>query len=311
MKKIIIPLFILSILVYLFKEKYGNKISSDKFQSHRLGNVIDLWYVCSKFKHPHRINSLKEKDPKNINKESFSQYLMNNLKVYQNTLEEENSKKLSDSVKTTFLTYYYDKINLCINDFHTNLLQIMKEYDNLHNNILFNQKFQDENHCVIHFRLGDYVSLGDVINYQDIIDTMKDLKIKFSVIEIMDGGKNHKTSMFYSWKTFKNRFSDKELSESEKISQKFHDSLRKSFPESKIIQSEKRTSDEDFYRMSSAPILITAGGSYAITAAIASTGRIIRTPSCKTLDFPSQGCREDLIIPKNNCDWKTYQYTML
>lgn len=311
MKKIIISLLIVSMFVYLFKENFENRISSDKFQSYRLGNVIDLWYVCSRFKHPHRINSLKRKDPKNNIKESLSQYLIKNLKIYQNTLEEENVKKLSDSVKNTFLTYYYDKINLCVNDFHINLLQIMKEYDNLHNNILFNQKFQDENHCVIHFRLGDYVYLGDVINYQDIIDTMKDLKIKFSVIEIMDGGKTHKTSMFESWKSFKNNFGDKELKESEKISKKFYDSLRISFPESKIVQSEKRTSDKDFYRMSSAPILITAGGSYAITAAIASKARIIRTPSCKTLDFPSQGCRENLTISKNNCDWKTYQYTML
>mgnify|MGYP005998614823 CR=1 FL=1 len=82
MKKIIILILTLSILVYLFKENYRNKISSDKFQSHRLGNVIDLWYVCSRFNHPHRINSLKEKDPKNINKESFSQYLMKIQKNY-------------------------------------------------------------------------------------------------------------------------------------------------------------------------------------------------------------------------------------
>ena len=140
---------------------------------------------------------------------------------------------------------------------------------------------------------------------------MKSLNVQFSTIELMDGGKNHSGSMFSSFKSFKNYFSDTEVSESEKISNRFIEALEDAFPNSKVIQSQKRTSDEDFYRMASAPVLITAGGSFAITAAIGGNARIIRTPACNTLDFPSKGCGTEMTLPKSDCDWKTYRYEIL
>jgi hypothetical protein len=203
------------------------------------------------------------------------------------------------------ITYYYDNIILCVNDFHKKIKFMMKRYDDFNKNILSNQKFKDENHCIIHYRLGDYITLGDTLNFEDIIRELKLLDIKFSGIEIMDGGKDHTTYNF-----FKGIYNN-EKSISEKIYNNFYTSLRKNFPDIDIIKSKKRTTDEDFYRMSAAPILVTAGGSYAAIAAIAGSSRIIRTPSCKTLDFPSKGCRENLIVPKKGTDWKTYQYTML
>lgn len=304
----IITIIVISLLYYENYIKNHKLVSNEKFQSHRLGNVIDRWYLNTNIPSLNNFESMYEKDPSK-NKESFSKYLMKNLKRYTPELNDHYKNKLK-KIGSGFLIYHYEFINICVNDFHINLNKIMIEYDNLHNNILF-KKIQDENHCIIHFRLGDYISLGDVINYDHIISTMKDLNIKFTTIEIMDGGKNHNSSLFSSFNGFKNYFTNKEVDKSKKIAKEFYKTLEENFPESKIIQSGKRTVDEDFYRMASAPILITAGGSFAIGAAIASKARIIRTPSCKTLDFPSQGCIENLIVNKDNCDWKTYQYTML
>ena len=288
-----------------------SEISSDKFNSHRLGNVIDQWYTSSKFPDTGNYQKMIQKDPPNKDKDSLSQYLIQNVREYDDMLNSDTKNILKQQVKGGFLSYHYDRIILCVNDFHYNLNNIMKEYDNIHNNVLTNQHFEDDTHCIVHFRLGDYVSLGDVIDYNYTIDAMKNLNKTFSVIELMDGGKSHKSTMFSSFSGFKNYFNNHEISKSEQISNDFIEKLKQTFPSSKVIQSEKRSPDEDFYRMSYAPILITAGGSFAITAAIGGKSKIIRTPSCKTLDFPSKGCENDVIIPKNQCDWKTYQYKML
>lgn len=308
-------IFILGIVLYIFLDKYYYSVSSKKFESHRLGNVIDRWYLQTNIPDKFYIESMHDKDPKN--KESFSHYLMKNLKKYTPEFDNYYKNKLKE-IDKSFLIYHYERINLFVNDFHINLRTIMKEYDNLHNNFLFKQDITDENHCIIHYRLGDYVTLGDVIDYNYIISAMKELNINFSTIELMDGGKNHNTllidnfiNMFKNSKSNFTIFKHKEINESEKIAKDFYESLKENFPHSNIIQSDKRTVDEDFYRIASAPILITAGGSFAIAAAIASKSRIIRTPSCECLDFPSKGCIGNLTVIKNNCDWKTYQYTIL
>ena len=285
--------------------------SDEKFNSRRLGNVIDQWYTSAKFPETGNYKKMIQKDPPNPNKDSFSQYLIKNVKTYNDSLSYTNKNTLEKQVKGDFLSYYYDRIVLCVDDFHTNLSNIMKEYDDLHDNVLSKQTFDSQTHCIVHFRLGDYVSLGDVIDYNSTIEAMKALNVDFSTIELMDGGKNHSGSMFSSFESFKNYFSNTEVSKSEKISLDMIDMLKATFPSSKVVQSEKRTSDEDFYRMAAAPILITAGGSFAITASIGGSSRIIRTPACKTLDFPSKGCGSQLTIPKTGCDWQTYSYKML
>jgi hypothetical protein len=288
-----------------------NNISDAKFNSHRLGNVIDQWYTSAKFPDSGNYRKMIEKDPPNKSKDSFSQYLIRNVRTYENTISSVNRNTLERQVKGGFLTYYYDRIVLCVDDFHSNLSKIMQEYDEIHNNVLTKQAFNGPSHCILHFRLGDYVSLGDVIDYSCTIDAMQKLNIPLSTIELMDGGKSHNSPMFSSFQGFKNYFSNNELSESEKISSDLIQALEAAFPESKIVQSEKRTSDEDFYRMAAAPILVTAGGSFAITAAIGGSSRIVRTPACKTLDFPSKGCGSQMTVPKTGCDWQTYSYKML
>ena len=311
MKKIYL-ISIASIILILLCLKiffYHNTLNSnEKFQSRRLGNVIDLWYSGSITKNSKILTELPTIDT--VEKDSLSRYLIKNLKVYQ-TLEKDNIKELYQEANNGCVTYYYKNIVKLVNNFSYNLVNILEEYDKINNNVLYEQNFEDENHCVIHYRLGDVVTLGDVIDYKDIIKSMKELNVKFSVVEIMDGGKSHKSNPFHNFKSFLNVLDNHEMKESEKIYQDFYQTLKKSFPESKVIQSVKRKTDEDFYRMASAPILITGGGSYAATAAIGGKARIIRTPACKTLDFPSKGCMENLEIPKNSCDWKTYQYNML
>ena len=187
---------------------------------------------------------------------------------------------------------------------------MMQEFDNIHENKLLDQKFEDDKHCLIHYRLGDVVSLGDVIDYKYILQTLKDLKINFSVIEIMDGGRTHTGKPFGNLDVWKNFIFNTDLKESNKIYEDFYQELKDNFPNTKIIQSPKKSTDEDFFRMSSAPILVTGTGSYALSACIGGKSRIIRTPASKDLDFPSLGNKKIQKIPKKNSDWITYDYRM-
>lgn len=308
MEKIKIVLFLLVLIIIKIIFYYSDKIfpwlDFKKHQSRRLGNVIDLWYTGSYFKSEKVIDELKTID-RGIFKDSFSRYLIENIEIKHKKLDEETSKILAKAAEDGAITYYYEYINICVNDFCEKLRRAMHNYDVLNNYKLSGQKFKNGNHCVIHYRLGDYVHYGDVLNFNDIIFEMKKLKIDFSAIEIMDGGKKHNSRDFF------NSIYNIETKKSEIIYNQFVDKLRENFPETEIIKSTAISVDKDFYRMVYAPILITAGGSYAITAAMASHAHIIRTPSCKTLDFPSKGTIENLIINKKNCDWKTYQYSML
>ena len=296
--------FVLTTIMYALYINYTN-IKDKKFESYRLGNMIDLWYFSNITKRKKLLDNLHSFDRKN--KDSFSIYLTKQNKLKYELGDYDKTKYFNED----FSSYYYDNVIFCVNNFHLNLRDMMKEYDQKHNNILFDQNFSDENHCVVHYRLGDVVTLGNVIDYNNLIQTIKDLKIKLSVIEIMDGGKNHHPVRLNSISAFKKTLFKEDTNSSQIIYHKFYSELKETFPDTKIIQSEKRTTDEDFFRMASAPILVTGGGSYALTAAIGSKSRIIRTPSCKTLNFPSQGSRENLVILKDDCDWKTYQYNML
>ena len=53
------------------------------------------------------------------------------------------------------------------------------------------------------------------------------------------------------------------------------------------------------------PMLVTAAGSFAVTAAIAGHGRRIRTPAAANLNFPDRATREEEVMAPN---WRTYSY---
>ena len=280
-----------------------NNIKEGKFESHRLGNVIDMWYF-SNFKEfgDKKISDINNFDTRK--NDCFSYFLLKNKNIY---------KKPGDlNLVGYWPIYYYQNIIKCIHNFESNLRSAMEEYDKLNNGILFSQKFKGNKHCVIHYRLGDVVTLGDVIDYKNIIDVIRDLEDEIDTIEIMDGGKNHHpVRLAQGFNTFKKSLLREDVKNSDIIYNNFYSDLIDTFPNMKIIKSEKKSADEDFYRMSSAPILITGAGSYAMASAIAGKSRIIRTPACKNLDHPKEGCIEEIKINKNNCDWKTYNYQML
>ena len=297
-----IKIILFLIIIFSFYIFYINNknIKKGEFESHRLGNVIDLWYFSNFSKN--KIKDLNEIETRKNN--CFSYYLIKNRNL---SLEPENI-----NFKGDWPIYYYENIIKCFDNFQINLRHTMEKYDKVNNGKLFNQKFSGEKHCVIHYRLGDVVTLGDAIDYNSIINVIEELKDKIDTIEIMDGGQNHHPiRLAQGFATFKKSLLREDVSKSSQIYNNFYSSLNQKFPNINVIKSEKRTSDEDFYRMASSPILITGAGSYAIAAAIGGNSKIIRTPSCKDLDHPKYGCLEDLVINKKGCDWKTYEYEML
>ena len=65
--------------------------------------------------------------------------------------------------------------------------------------------------------------------------------------------------------------------------------------------------DRDFYRMVFAPLLVTAAGSFAITAAVASHAAEIRTPAAQNLNFPHWGAEAPSRISDT---WQTYEFSL-
>ena len=63
--------------------------------------------------------------------------------------------------------------------------------------------------------------------------------------------------------------------------------------------------DGDWFRIALAPLLITAAGSFAVTAAIAGHGRQVRTPAAGNLNFPDREVRAEEELAPN---WRTYAY---
>ena len=300
---LIISLLILVFCIYAYSVHNKNTLDGT-FESYRLGNAIDLWYF-SNFENLSKRKSKELSSFPTKKNNCFSYHLINNRSLI--------NKPKNIDLKGEWPIYYYDNITKCLDNFQFNLKQMMSRYDSLNDGKLFSQNFNSDKHCIIHYRLGDVVTLGDAINYTSIINVIEELKEKIDTIEILDGGQNHHPIQVVDGvKVFAKGLLRSDVSTSSKIYNDFYKSLNDKFPNINVIKSEKRTSDEDFFRMVSAPILITAAGSYAIAAAIAGDSKIIRTPSCKDLDHPKYGCLEkDIQLDKKYCDWKTYQYEIL
>lgn len=294
-------LIILTLLLLVSNKKTTRK----DFDTYRLGNFLDAWYF-SKIGSQERKKQFTYLIEKNSNKKSLGGFLSENKNLLEEIKEKEKKIKLVEESEKNWASYYYKNIEICLENYSKNLQFILTKFDSENKNQFKNQKYTSKNHVVLHYRLGDYILLGDCIDWRCLILEMKKLNIDFDTIELMDGGKVHNP---FTLKTF---FSSKDVkSESEKIQREFYENLKKEFPNSNIIYCDNKGGDMDFFRMLMAPILITGGGSYAIGAAIGGWSKIIRTPACKTLDFPSQGFLEPFKLNKKDCDWKTYSYTML
>ena len=94
-----------------------------------------------------------------------------------------------------------------------------------------------------------------------------------------------------------------QLSASDQVLHALMDLLRTAHPHA-TVRFRSGSVDQDFFHMSRAPVLVTAGGSFAVCAAIASTG-IVRTPASLNINFPQRGQVDAEVV---RTGWETYAY---
>ena len=139
------------------------------------------------------------------------------------------------------------------------------------------------------------------------------LGTRFKVIELMDSGRSFRVpeqeqspaaiarpaeallSLDHAAKP--------ELSASDQVLHALMDLLQTAHPHA-TVRFRSGSVDQDFFHMSRAPVLVTAGGSFAMCAAIASTG-IVRTPASVNINFPQRG-QINAEVVRNG--WETYAY---
>ena len=299
--------------------------------SFRLGNVIDAWYSAS-------LHWLMHNNYQNVHlpqtqspfmpsgdmlsqytvtlvgmlcgvEPSFAKYLGTQLFNITAIKPARAAKALAAANRSHgWGLYNYSVIRALMPELRYDLRHAMKRYSDAHDVSLMNQTYAGgRDHMVIHYRTGDFTTNGWCISVRDVIAAA--VSLSPSVVEILDGGRKHLAQVDgFSAPIGSKTKSRIKLAQntSNWLLQELEDGLRAALPNAIVIrQGEPVSVDDDFYRLVHAPLLVTAAGSFAITAAAASTARVVLTPSAISLNFPNQGVAPEMRLAHN---WRTYTY---
>ena len=243
--------------------------------NYRLGNLIDMWYryrVSAYEQDEKKVEDimfdLVFKSPEN----SFARFLYehrrdpgrSNFTWLRNTAFE--------IACHTFWLYEYSAVAVVQTNYKHMIDEIVEKY--LHENNVSLPQFTNST-CVVHYRLGDMLSLGvlDPVWMAEAVynwSISQDLKI--TNFYILGAGINYTKN-------------EGEIIAGRRLLHKFISQLKIHFSQSNISIDIEGTPDEDWFKMYSAPLLFTAHGSYAISAAAASSG-IRATPAMDNTNFP-------------------------
>lgn len=150
-------------------------------------------------------------------------------------------------------------------------------------------------HCVVHYRVGDVVTQGAKMLPAPSSLAAAVAGLAPSSVHILSSGMNH---LCPHAKDCRGR--------SQRMLQALAAGVRRRLPGVTVhVQLEEALNhaDADFYRMALAPMLVTSTGSFAMAAAIASTGQV-RTPACKQMSL----CRPQMPPKALRPGWQTYAF---
>lgn len=252
--------------------------------THRLGNLIDAWYFGSLGSQERKkeFNGIQ----KECGNESFGSYLRLDFSL-RNQLSSSTVAELVEAAEKFWASYDYSNLIKCVHEFGSALREQMYTFAKLRRPELLAPVPYD---CVIHFRIGDFVKLGYLIDLKSVAEAC--VQMHPSYIGIMDGGMSHET--------------DEEMRRSSlKIKQDLKEMLENSLPEAKVEHCPPGDTDRDFFICANIPMLVTAGGSFAICAAVANEGEV-RTPACKNTCRCQKGSRSTQEIRRG---WTTFAYS--
>jgi hypothetical protein len=254
-----------------------------KYFKSRIGNLVDAWYFGSlgSAERRQQFAELQMQSGQN----SFGSFLKLD-DALRHQLPCSTVSELVIASDAFWAVYDYNNIALCIYEFQQALEHQMVQYANLHRPELLRSQPYD---CIIHYRIGDFLALGQLIDPQSVADACTSLHPQR--IGLMDGGMSHNAD-------------EATRRDSLKVKNALKRMLQKALPNTRVDDCPAGDPDTDFFICARSPMLVTAGGSFAICAAIANHG-IVRTPACENTNFCQTG---SVPVREMRPGWTTYAY---
>lgn len=303
-----LKVYIITLYFFIINKinKYFFKYSYYKNNTQRLGNIfevfyfkfikIDINYINQQY-NEFETKKLKIKElelnNQNYNILSFLYYKLKNKYHIKNNYSKNDIVFIKNYIENYGWSFYdYKIIKLIYYDFRNNFKSVIKEY--MKNNNISSTKFK-KGHCLLHFRVGDFIKINSNINsLTKLIDAFDYISEKIEIIEIMNSGKTYRSNYFDSYI----------------ILLKIKNLLKIKFKNTKIIFNNNfNNSDLDLIYMIQAPILVTGPGSFATIANILSDAHIKISPASKSLLYPNKGqIQSGIFIENDYSNWYLYNY---
>lgn len=155
-------------------------------------------------------------------------------------------------------------------------------------------------HCVVHYRVGDLFGFHEdfgnapqTLSPGSLADAVASFDPQPTVVEILSSGLTHESPHKVD-RTLSLRLLD-ELKEA----------IMKKMPAAQIMLSMNGTTDEDFFKVATAPMVAFGPGSFSLAAGLAGQGNQIRSPAANGLLCTQCGERPPSVIRPG---WTTYAY---
>lgn len=212
---------------------------------YRLGNIIGYWYTHHHFGQA-RENYKVLAEPHHG---TFAKFLIDHEPRHK--VPDQNKNVLKDD------DWWWDDLNSykkIYPHFNNSLRQAFESFEG------WNMKDGAQpNTCVVHLRVGDFLDESSRrLNVEKMIRATDKLPRTPEKFEILNGGKFHANTSETSLSIQK---------QSDAVIDDLVAKLQEKFPNSQILKIESENADHDFYRMVTAPMLLTGLGSFATMAA--------------------------------------------
>ena len=227
-----------------------------------------------------------------------------------------SGRKADDPARFEWPIYHYEYVRLAMPEMHDDLREQLNSWARRshHGGVgdgasastsKLDMPFESSRHCLVHYRLGDFLHLGQAIHPRALAVAIGRFNPPPTLVEVLDGG-----STFTSFRGAGfaiTALHEADVSEAEHVRTALRKELRRRVPNATVIFAPSRSADLDFLRLTLAPMLATGGGSFAIAAAVASDSPQVATPACENTNFCGAAQRQPETLRPG---WTTYEYSM-
>jgi len=167
-------------------------------------------------------------------------------------------------------------------------------------------------HCIVHYRVGDFAEYtqhnsnrdAGMVSAKSVVAAMASFHPGPLTVEILNGGASHFDANLLL--NHSQGREDTEEAKSFRALQKLKDAISEAFPDAQVSLSGNRTADEDWFRLSQAPLAVVSMGSFGVSAVMAGTNNQVRSPATQHLLNVHNQIAPTQLRP----GWTTYQYEL-